>query len=67
MNGSIDHPALVVFGATVVVLPLLLVTVGVLVVAVASMGLATPARRRHSRRLIRDLTEFARVLRLPRR
>lgn len=67
MNPSIDYPALAVLGATAVVLPLLLVTVGVLVVAMVSLGLGTPSRRRHSRRVIHDLTEFARVLRPPRR
>lgn len=66
MNNPLDHPALAVLGATLVALPLLLVTMGVLFVAVLSVGFATPARRRHSRRLIHDLTEYARVLRAPR-
>ncbi len=50
-------------GLALIALPLLLVTLGVLLVVLISSCSSTTTRRAHSRKLIHDLTEYARVLR----
>lgn len=58
-----DHPAVTIVALGLVTLPLLLLTAGVLVLVVVSICSSTDARRKHSRRVIRDLSDYARAIR----
>jgi hypothetical protein len=63
MPDPLSHPWTTVAALVVTALPLLLLTLGVLVLAVVSTCSRGPARREHSRQLIRELASFAKVLR----
>lgn len=58
-----EHSAAVLAMTTVVVAaPLMMVICAAVLIALGSAVAMTPARRRHTRRLLRDLTHLARIL-----
>lgn len=63
MNNPVDHPWAVAAVLVLTALPLLLLTLGALLVAIISTCSRSPASREHARKLIRELTSLARVVR----
>lgn len=63
MTNALDHPWATAAVLALTALPLLLLTVGALVLAIISTCARSAARREHARKLIRDLTSLAKVLR----
>ncbi len=63
MPNPLHHPWPTAAALVLTALPLLLLTLGALVVALISICSRRPARHEHGRRLICDLTSLARVLR----
>ena len=63
MTNALDHPWATAAVLAVTALPLLLLTVGALVLAIISTCARSTALREHARKLIRDLTSLAKVLR----
>jgi ABC-type bacteriocin/lantibiotic exporter with double-glycine peptidase domain len=63
MTNPLDHPWAIAAVLVLTALPLLLLTLGAVVVAIVSTCSRSPARREHSRKLLRELTSLAKVLR----
>ncbi len=63
MTNPLDHPWAGAAVLALTALPLLLLTLGALLVAIISTRSRSPERREHARKLIRDLTSLAKVLR----
>jgi len=63
MTNPLDHSWAAAAALVLVTLPVLLLALGALIIAIISICSRSPARRAHSKNLIRELTSLAKVLR----